>query len=166
MYSFPSASQIFAPSPRSTTNGSPPTPRNARTGELTPPGKRSAARRMISRERDVIGRSFRSIPSPEGRGRVWRARSAPTRPARATPRDPRRRRLRRVEHPRTNTAPPPVHRRYTSPRRCHPLPRSSRLHLLLDTIDERPDGASQPGFVPLAGDQALQLVQSFEALEL
>src|SRR4051812_10864024 len=39
------------PSPRARTNGSPPTPRNARTGELTPPGNSSRARDMISFER-------------------------------------------------------------------------------------------------------------------
>src|ERR1041385_5816292 len=51
MYSRPSTSQIRDPSPRVTTNGSPPTPRNARTGELTPPGKSALARSMISCDR-------------------------------------------------------------------------------------------------------------------
>src|SRR5712675_2243702 len=53
MYSFPSASQIRAPSPRVATTGSPPTPRNARTGEFTPPGKSSRARAMISADRTL-----------------------------------------------------------------------------------------------------------------
>src|SRR5437764_12838023 len=34
----------YAPSPRATKNGSPPTAPNARTGELTPPGMRASAR--------------------------------------------------------------------------------------------------------------------------
>src|SRR5580704_12068191 len=50
MYDRPSTSQILAPSPRATTNGSPPTPRNARTGELTPPGKIARARFITSVE--------------------------------------------------------------------------------------------------------------------
>src|ERR1700681_2038823 len=53
MYYFPSASQIRAPSPRAATTGSPPTPRNARTGEFTPPGKSSRARAMISADRTL-----------------------------------------------------------------------------------------------------------------
>src|SRR5213080_4423916 len=54
MYSFPSTSQILVPSARATTNGSPPTLRNARTGELTPPGMRFCAREKNSEEREVI----------------------------------------------------------------------------------------------------------------
>src|SRR5439155_23606477 len=38
MYSLPSTSQTRAPLAFSTKNGCPPTARNARTGELTPPG--------------------------------------------------------------------------------------------------------------------------------
>src|SRR5208337_3707419 len=38
MYSLPSTSQMRAPLARLTKNGWPPTARNARTGELTPPG--------------------------------------------------------------------------------------------------------------------------------
>src|SRR5438093_11715207 len=52
MYSLPSTSQIFAPSPRATKNGAPPTLRNARTGELTPPGMRSCARVKSSDDRE------------------------------------------------------------------------------------------------------------------
>src|SRR5215470_11271204 len=44
MYSLPSASQICEPWPRTTKGGSPPTARNARTGELTPPGISISAR--------------------------------------------------------------------------------------------------------------------------
>src|SRR5258708_108667 len=53
MYSLPSTSQMRAPSPRSTTNGSPPTPWKARTGELTPPGKSSRARAISACDRVV-----------------------------------------------------------------------------------------------------------------
>src|SRR3569833_3037973 len=38
MYCLPSSSKRYAPSPRLKNTGSPPTPRKARTGELTPPG--------------------------------------------------------------------------------------------------------------------------------
>src|SRR5271169_6251489 len=38
MYSLPSTSRRCAPAARLTKNGWPPTARNARTGELTPPG--------------------------------------------------------------------------------------------------------------------------------
>src|SRR5258706_1474047 len=51
MYSFPSASHNRAPAARSTTMGSPPTARNARTGLFTPPTRTSVARRKISSER-------------------------------------------------------------------------------------------------------------------
>src|SRR5258706_7423750 len=51
MYSFPSASHNRAPAARSTTIGSPPTARNARTGLFTPPTRTSVARRKISSER-------------------------------------------------------------------------------------------------------------------
>src|SRR5215216_3889081 len=53
MYSLPSASQIRAPSPRAATIGSPPTPRNARTGEFTPPGNSSRARAITSADRTL-----------------------------------------------------------------------------------------------------------------
>src|SRR6058998_913843 len=52
MYSFPSTSQTRAPSERATKNGAPPTLRNARTGELTPPGMRSCARVKSSDDRE------------------------------------------------------------------------------------------------------------------
>src|SRR5437773_11506600 len=52
MYSCPSTSQTRAPSERATKNGSPPTLRNARTGELTPPGMRSCARVKSSDDRE------------------------------------------------------------------------------------------------------------------
>src|SRR5918996_5041389 len=44
MYRRPSVSTRYAPSPRATKNGSPPTAPNVRTGELTPPGMRACAR--------------------------------------------------------------------------------------------------------------------------
>src|SRR5271165_2993988 len=44
MYSFSSASQTCAPFPRTMNGGSPPTDRNARTGEFTPPGIMLTAR--------------------------------------------------------------------------------------------------------------------------
>src|SRR6266436_9542035 len=56
MYSFPSTSQIRAPSPRATKNGALPTLRNARTGEFTPPGIRFCARAKNSEECDVTCR--------------------------------------------------------------------------------------------------------------
>src|SRR2546430_17300373 len=59
MYSFPSTSQIFAPAARSTKKGSPPTLRNARTGELTPPGMRFWAAAKSLDERVVMGRRKR-----------------------------------------------------------------------------------------------------------
>jgi hypothetical protein len=45
MYSLPSTSVIVAPSPEAMKIGSRPIERIARTGELTPPGRRSTARR-------------------------------------------------------------------------------------------------------------------------
>src|SRR5829696_1365834 len=42
-----------APDPLATTNGSPPTPPNARTGEFTPPGKSSRARAITACERSI-----------------------------------------------------------------------------------------------------------------
>src|SRR5580704_9064616 len=55
MYSLPSASHNRAPAARSTTIGSPPTARKARTGLFTPPTRTSVARRKISRERGRSG---------------------------------------------------------------------------------------------------------------
>src|SRR5437763_16910076 len=54
MYSSPSTSQIFAPFACVTKNGAPLTLRNARTGELTPPGISDWAREQSSDEREVI----------------------------------------------------------------------------------------------------------------
>src|SRR3954452_9901818 len=50
MYSFSSASTICAPTPRTMMGGSPPTARNARTGESTPPGITRSARCCHLRE--------------------------------------------------------------------------------------------------------------------
>src|SRR5581483_175842 len=58
MYSFSSASQICDPLPRTINGGSPPTDRNARTGEFTPPGimlsARCCSRRDCSVFREVV----------------------------------------------------------------------------------------------------------------
>src|ERR1700730_14318004 len=58
MYSFSSASQRWDPLPRTINRGSPPTARNARTGEFTPPGimlsARCCKRRDCSVLRDVV----------------------------------------------------------------------------------------------------------------
>src|SRR5579863_5576814 len=58
MYSFSSASQMCEPLPRTMNGASPPTDRNARTGEFTPPGIMLSAlcckRRDCSVLRDVI----------------------------------------------------------------------------------------------------------------
>ncbi len=48
MYSLPSTSNRCDPSPRAMKSGCPPTLRNARTGEFTPPGIFSTARRNSS----------------------------------------------------------------------------------------------------------------------
>ena len=48
MYSFPSTSKMWEPWPRAMNGGLPPTERNARTGELTPPGMISSALRNNS----------------------------------------------------------------------------------------------------------------------
>src|SRR5438309_11280920 len=58
MYSFSSASQMCEPLPRTINGASPPTDRNARTGEFTPPGimlsARCCNRRDCSVLRDVV----------------------------------------------------------------------------------------------------------------
>src|SRR5437016_13751077 len=59
MYSFPSTSQILAPAARATKKGSPPTFRNARTGELTPPGIFFLAAANNWDEREVMDRRKR-----------------------------------------------------------------------------------------------------------
>src|SRR3569623_285624 len=51
MYCLPSSSKRYAPSPRLKNSGAPPTPRKARTGELTPPGMWRWACRNKSCER-------------------------------------------------------------------------------------------------------------------
>src|SRR5215471_6820791 len=50
MYELPSASHMRAPSPRTMNGGSPPTARNARTGEFTPPGMAASARLCNARD--------------------------------------------------------------------------------------------------------------------
>src|SRR5882724_393251 len=64
MYRFPSASVRYAPFALSTNGGSPPTARNARTGESTPPGMRASAHLCKVRERvrsSVITLKYRSV---------------------------------------------------------------------------------------------------------
>src|SRR5688500_11925328 len=61
----PSTSQARAPSARSMTRGVPPTERNARTGELTAPGKRRSARAISSIER--VGAAVSLIRQPHWR---------------------------------------------------------------------------------------------------
>src|SRR3954464_13609630 len=50
MYSFPSASHMRAPAPRTMMGGSPPTDLNARAGESTPPGITRSARCCSARD--------------------------------------------------------------------------------------------------------------------
>src|SRR3954468_7253518 len=54
MKRLPSASNRYAPSPRSMKRGVPPTPRKARTGELTPPGIARCASAKSCSERVVV----------------------------------------------------------------------------------------------------------------
>src|SRR5438067_1412630 len=54
MYSLPSASQMCPPSPRWMKSGCPPTARNARTGELTPPGITDSARLNSCSDFDIV----------------------------------------------------------------------------------------------------------------
>src|SRR6266851_2948177 len=76
MSSFSSASQMRDPLPRTMNLGWPPTAPNARTGELTPPGIRAAARFCrrcdCSTLRDVVG-SIRSLPYTRKRKRERKA---------------------------------------------------------------------------------------------
>src|SRR4051794_19097622 len=60
MYSFASASQRLAPTPRTIIGGSPPTARKARTGESTPPGMTRSARCCNLREISSL-RGMRAI---------------------------------------------------------------------------------------------------------
>src|ERR1043166_2425171 len=81
MYSFPSTSQIVAPSARATKNGCPPTLRKAPPGELTPPGIRFSARENSSEEREFKGKQRRALNPPSqqlrrGRRRTSNAESA------------------------------------------------------------------------------------------
>ncbi len=60
MYSFPSTSNRCEPSPRATNTGCPPTLRNALTGEFTPPGIFSTARRNNSSDLASVMRNLYS----------------------------------------------------------------------------------------------------------
>src|SRR4029077_4543913 len=64
MYSLPSTSQIFAPFARPTKNGLLSTLRNARTGELTPPGIYFCAVLKSSDERDFKGKQTSNVQRP------------------------------------------------------------------------------------------------------
>ena len=173
MYSLPSTSQMREPSPRSTTNGSPPTPRNARTGEFTPPGNSSRARAMICREAvsvaAVIDRSFRSScrSRASARARVGLRRLAPTRRARATPRNRNRRRRRSTA---TSTRLPGGGAVAVADDARHAvdvvgLPDRARLDVpsCVHAIDDRPRDASDAPLVALGGDQSLQLDRAARA---
>src|SRR5690606_22939453 len=71
----PSTSQTCAPWARATKYGVPPTERNARTGEFTPPGIRSSPRRYS--DSFVRGSAMRPIrPRRSGAGPVLPGRSA------------------------------------------------------------------------------------------
>src|SRR5215211_8197375 len=64
MYRRPSVSTRYAPSPRATKNGSPPTAPNARTGELTPPGMRASARsKSDSATSSLVARAYACAPA-------------------------------------------------------------------------------------------------------
>src|SRR5204862_4243308 len=64
----PSASVSREPRPRATKKGSPPTDENDRTGEETPPGMSSAARRKRAADRRAAtpGFGLRTFDSSEG----------------------------------------------------------------------------------------------------
>ena len=74
MYTLPSASQICAPRPRLINGGVPPTERNARTGELTPPGVKQLrrAKQFLAFSFSVMNRIALRIRASGGRnvGRV------------------------------------------------------------------------------------------------
>src|SRR6202522_4092889 len=54
MYSFPSTSKMWDPTPRAMNGGVPPTPRKARTGEFTPPGISFWAQANSSADRECF----------------------------------------------------------------------------------------------------------------
>src|SRR5688572_10716913 len=66
MYSRPSTSQTRAPRARSMKRGKPPTARNARTGEFTPPGIRRTARANSSALALVAVSGLMRLPFPQG----------------------------------------------------------------------------------------------------
>src|SRR6266516_1776087 len=65
MYSFSSASQMWDPLPRTMNGGSPPTERNARTGEFTPPGIMLSARCCSRRDCSVLRKVVEGIQSSQ-----------------------------------------------------------------------------------------------------
>src|SRR5256884_196438 len=109
-YVLPSTSVSREPAARATKKGVPPTARNARTGEFTPPGSTAFARSKSSSERVTSGRppGSRSPRSPS----VAPARSFQPRPSRPA---------RRTWHrPRRPPATPPAPHVWRAPRRGRP----------------------------------------------
>src|SRR6266496_962259 len=76
MNSFSSASQICDPLPRTINGGSPPTERNARTGEFTPPGIMLSARCCRRRDCSVLRDVVDSI-EPSRHGEISRQQMEP-----------------------------------------------------------------------------------------
>src|SRR3569623_2712873 len=74
MYCLPSSSKRYAPSPRLKNTGSPPTPRKARTGELTPPGMWRWACRNKSCERvmEAPSKAFSGCDDRRGTARQYK----------------------------------------------------------------------------------------------
>src|SRR5579883_21440 len=68
MYSLPSTSKMWEPSPRAMNGGLPPTLRKARTGELTPPGINCRARSKSASDREC----FTVVVSSEARSSLLR----------------------------------------------------------------------------------------------
>src|ERR1700722_13447993 len=74
MYCLPSASQKYGPDARSMNRGVPPTERNARTGEFTPPGMVFWARSKRASFLDMTGPALKMTGSAgEGCGRWQRS---------------------------------------------------------------------------------------------
>src|SRR5471032_718570 len=72
MYCLPSASQKYGPCARSMNHGVPPTERNARTGEFTPPGMVFWARSKRASFLDMTGPALNDGSAGEGCGRWLR----------------------------------------------------------------------------------------------
>src|SRR5688572_25701444 len=168
MYSLPSTSRIRAPFPLAATIGSPPTPVNARTGELTPPGKISRERRMISRERELSAVTSHRYSHRERSCLPERQPGGCTRHVR--------------QHTRAevvivdylvNNDFDELAGRNRPVEISHPVdvvslpwePRHRPAHVAR-AIDDRPRARSHARFVPIRGDSALQLGQPLQTLAL